>query len=552
MDVRRKGLQGLVSMVSAVFLAVLVAGCSGDDGVDGADGQAGTPGADGSNGISCWDLNENGVPDLPDEDTNGDGVVNVEDCRVPGGAYDPAGLHAGYFKEKPYEGTKDCLYCHGKMADEILETGHWKWQGVATNLEGFEAEIHGKNDIINNFCIAVPSNEGRCTQCHIGYGYADKTFDFQDPKNIDCLVCHDQTGTYKKAPPSAGAPDPAVDLQLVAQSVGEGGGIPTRKACLFCHQNAGGGDNVKHGDLSTDLVATTREYDVHMGVDGGDMACTDCHGVKKDADGVAISHGIGGMPYHSVEEGVLKTCDDCHGSAASVHAGTSAQTMVNAHPALACQACHIPAIARKIPTKTEWYWETAGDKDAEVPIDPETNKPLYDWMKGTFVWKNDVRPEFRYFDGKWSKALIGRNDVFPTTGPAQLAYPTADRFTPGAKIYTFKKMIGNQPAALEGANWKFVVPHLFGTAGGPNPYWAKLDWDLALQDGALYTEQFYQPGTFVFAPTEMLLSVNHEVAPKEMALGYQNGCDDCHFQEVIDWAALGCTADPAEVAGACP
>jgi octaheme c-type cytochrome (tetrathionate reductase family) len=557
MDVRRTGCRGLVSLVSAVFLAAFMAGCADDgkDGIDGTAGAPGAPGADGTDGISCWDLNENGVADLPDEDTNGDGVVNVEDCRTAGGAYDPAGLHAGFFKQNPYEGTQDCLYCHGKLGDEILETGHWKWQGLASNLEGFEGEIHGKNDIINNFCIAVPSNEGRCTQCHIGYGYVSKSFDFEDPKNIDCLVCHDQTGSYKKAPAPGGVPDASVDLQAVAQSVGEGGGIPTRKACLFCHAQAGGGDNVKHGDLYLKLAATTREYDVHMGVDNkvGGYTCTDCHGVKK-VDGELVSHGIGGMPYHSVDEGALKTCEDCHGSAATVHAGTSAQTMVNAHPALACQACHIPAIARDKATKVEWYWESAGDKDAEIPIDPDTGEKLYDWMKGTFVWKNNVRPTLRYSDGKWNKALIGVNDVFPKTGPAQLAYPTADRFTPGAKIYPFKKMVGNQPVADEGANWKFIVPHLWGPAGqgGPNAYWSKLDWDLALQDGALYTGQFYQPGTYVFAPTEMLLSVNHEVAPKEMALGYQNGCDDCHLQNQIDWAALGCTADPAVVAGACP
>ena len=560
MDVRRKGLQGLVSLVSAVFLAAFMAGCADDgkDGADGATGPAGAAGVDGSDGISCWDLNENGVPDLPDEDTNGDGVVNVEDCRAPGGAYDPAGLHAGFFKENPYEGTQDCLYCHGKMADEILTTGHWNWQGVATNLEGegIEGQIHGKTDIINNFCIAVPSNEGRCTQCHIGYGWkADIAYDFQDPKNIDCLVCHDHTGTYKKAAPSAGAPDPTVDLQAVAQSVGEGD--PTRQACLFCHAGAGGGDNVKHGDLYAGQANTTREYDVHMGVDNvvGGYTCVDCHGVQK-VDGVLVSHGIGGMPYHSVDEGVMKRCDDCHGSAASVHVGTSAQTMVNAHPTLACQVCHIPAIAREKSTKTEWYWETAGDEEAEITYD-EYGNPLYNWQKGTFVFGMNVRPELRYFDGKWNKAVIGLNDVFPKPGPAQLAYPTADRFTPGAKIYPFKKMIGNQPAADQGANWKMIVPHLFGPngQGGPNAYWngtIRKDWDLALQDGALYTGQFYEPGTNVFAPTEMLLSVNHEVAPKEMALGYQNGCADCHFSGQIDWEALGCSADPAEEQGACP
>ena len=44
----------------------------------------------------------------------------------------------------------------------------------------------------------------------------------------------------------------------------------------------------------------------------------------------------------------------------------------------------------------------------------------------------------------------------------------------------------------------------------------KLDWDLALQDGSAYTGQPYS-GTYAFGQTEMLLSVNHEVAPAENA-----------------------------------
>ena len=59
--------------------AILIAGCEGSDG---AAGTAGPAGAGGSNGFSCWDLNQNGVPD-PDEDLNGDGVVDTLDCRVP-------------------------------------------------------------------------------------------------------------------------------------------------------------------------------------------------------------------------------------------------------------------------------------------------------------------------------------------------------------------------------------------------------------------------------------------------------------------------------------
>ena len=534
------------SLFVSVLLAFAIAGCEGDDGapgadgVDGMDGVDGAPGADGADGVACWDLNENGVGD-PDEDLNGDGEVDVLDCNaIAGGAYTPEALHNGYFTEKQYTGTSDCLKCHGLIGADMLMRAHFTWQGVSSNITGFEEGPHGKNDLINNFCVAVPTNEGRCAQCHAGYGYADNTFDFNDMSNVDCLVCHDQTGNYAKAPKTAGLPEEGVDLGAVARSVGS----PTIKNCIGCHAKAGGGDNVKHGDLALSLVDTTREFDVHMGTDGADFECVECHQVKKSGE-MVVDHGIGGMPYHSVDEGVMVGCVDCHGDRASVHAANTAQTIVNSHPTLACQVCHIPTFARETATKTEWYWETAGDVDRGQEFDPsfdygEKGVPVYDPMKGNFVWQENVRPTLRYFDGKWNRFIINANDKFTET-PAVLGEPSADRNTEGAMIYPFKKMIGNQPA--DANNNTVLVPHLFGTKGGPNPYWGNWDWNLALQDGADYTNQTYS-GEFLFVDTVMYLTVNHEIAPKEQAYGMGGDCFDCHGGDQIDWTELGLAGDP--------
>ena len=83
---------------------------------------------------------------------------------------------------------------------------------------------------VNNFCISINGNWARCTSCHIGYGWKDANFDFSDTSRIDCLVCHDTTGNYKKPGPAAGMPagytgnekfdKKPVDLVAVAQSVG--------------------------------------------------------------------------------------------------------------------------------------------------------------------------------------------------------------------------------------------------------------------------------------------------------------------------------------------
>jgi len=569
-----------LSMLAGAF----VAGCSGDDGKDGDPGPAGSTGATGatgSPGINCWDLNQNGVADLATEDVNKDGKVDVNDCRTPSGAYDAVSLHKGYFTENTYTGTSQCLNCHGKIGDDVMKTAHWKWEGTVSGIKGFEGTIHGKKDLLNNFCLAVPTNEGRCSQCHIGYGWGDKNFDFGNPKNIDCLACHDQTGTYKKvatptaAQPIVGGPDMTPEaLQKVAQSVGMNKGVPPRSTCVFCHSRAGGDDNVKHGDISTRMAfaKTTdpaadpkkfldRSEDVHMGYDpvakkGGDMACVACHQVKKDASGNMVDHGIGGFMYHSVDQGVMKDCTDCHGAATSIHAGKTVQNIVQTHDRLACQVCHIPTFARKVATYVDWKWSLAGSdaRPAEcsatptgVAADGTTQRATYSKMKGCFTWATGVRPTLRYYDGKWNRMIVGFNDKY-TTLPVDLGSPTATYKDPAAKIYPFKKMTGNQVA--DKANKTMLVPHLYGAAAGANAYWSKYNWTGSLSDAAAYLPAYSSgaqvfSGQHEFVSTTMLLKVDHEVAPKEQAYGKDNGCADCHFSNQVDWPALGWTKDPA-------
>ncbi|MGB0467787.1 MAG: tetrathionate reductase family octaheme c-type cytochrome [Pontibacterium sp.] len=482
-----------------------------------------------------------------DDNSENQAVTSDQAAATSGETEVEMEVHEEYFAKNAYDGTATCLECHQDEGNDVLTTGHWKWQGVAANIEGYEDKVHGKNDLLNNFCIAVPSNEGRCTQCHIGYDYADKNYDFNSAENIDCLVCHDQTGTYKKAPTTAGLPDPAVDLLAVATSVGKNEGLPQRANCIGCHANAGGGDNVKHGDLSTAMLNTTREFDVHMGTDGGNFSCVACHDVERNAAGEQTGHGIGGMPFHSVEEGTMKQCTDCHGTAVAVHADKNLGNMFTTsggsprHERLACQVCHIPKIAQQIATKVEWDWSTAGQDIDPIPVDPISGRATYDKKKGTFVWGMDVKPVLRVHNGKWKKLMINVNDRYVTT-PVQMSEPAADPTDATAKIYPFKLLEGKQVA--DAGNKTMLVPHLFGTANGPNPYWGTFDWDAALQDGATYTGQTYS-GAFEFVDTEMLLTVNHEVAPAELALGQGGDCTVCHGAgSTIDWTALGHTSDP--------
>jgi hypothetical protein len=612
-----KSINPRARMLSALALAVLAGaffgGCSGDDGKAGDTGPAGTAGTAGAPGVNCWDLNQNSVADLATEDVNKDGKVDVNDCRTSAST-DPAAFHKTYFTDNAYTSTAQCLNCHGWLAAEVMKTGHWKQEGTVANIVGpvdLRGKVHGKKDLINNFCQAVPSNEGRCSQCHIGVGWVDKNFDFNNPRNIDCLVCHDQTGTYKKVQtPSAdgkvpaGGPDPTVDLQKVAQSVGLNKGSPPRSSCVsVCHSRAGGDDNVKHGDLNSRFALAaptnpdadpktylTRAEDVHMGIDpkaaatqpkGGNMACVACHQVDKDAAGNAQSHGIGGFAYHSVDEGVMKDCADCHGSRATIHAGTSADLVVNlaTHARLACQTCHIPAISRKVATYTDWRWSSAGlaarpADCATEPLGPDAQgigRPTWVQIKGCFKWGTSVRPVLRFHNGTWNRRVMGVSDKFATaTGtaesPVDLGSPAATYTDADAMIYPFKKMTGNQPAGPtpdDPAVSTVLVPHLWGKVTGPNPFWRPagvttgfFNWDLSLIDGAAYSgsykaenQQVYTSGTYRFVDTVMLLKVDHEIPPAEQALGMNNRCADCHGKgpdgkDLVEWKALGWTGDP--------
>ena len=80
-------------------------------------------------------------------------ITFVRGAGCGGGAEKP--VHETRFTESfddpNYRGTQDCLTCHADRAEDIMETGHWKWSGALANVAGLEGEIHGKVDLINDY-----------------------------------------------------------------------------------------------------------------------------------------------------------------------------------------------------------------------------------------------------------------------------------------------------------------------------------------------------------------------------------------------------------------
>jgi octaheme c-type cytochrome (tetrathionate reductase family) len=437
----------------------------------------------------------------------------------------------GPFKTGP-DVTKACLECHEKAAHDFMKTVHWTW-AEKQEIPGKGTVEFGKKNAINNFCIALPSNEPRCTSCHAGYGWKDATFDFSKKENIDCLVCHDTTGAYQKFPVAAGHPAyeekefppgsgkkwPAVDLEKIAKNVG-----PTSRAsCGACHFFGGGGDHIKHGDLDSSLAKPSRLMDVHMSADGNDMVCSDCHQSENHViPGQALSVSA------SASGGLTLDCSDCH-------AGTPHKKSkdLNRHTArIACQTCHIPTYARTLPTLTWWDWSTAG-KDTPPPKDKYGQK-TYDKQKGNFVWEKDVKPVYMWFNGTVERHLL--TDKIDPKKLTHLNYPLGKKADPKAKITPFKVMKGKQMYDM--GNNTLAVPQLFGG------YWKHWDWNKAITDGMAAAGVPYS-GQFGWTETDMYWKVNHMVVPKKRSLQ----CEDCHAKGGrMDWKALGYAGDPKELA----
>jgi octaheme c-type cytochrome (tetrathionate reductase family) len=434
-----------------------------------------------------------------------------------------------------YQGPADCLICHENIALDLLQTGHWNWQGTPNNIAGHENETHGQRDLLNGLFIGVPSNEARCSQCHPSFDYTDRTFNFADDHHVDCFVCHDTTGTYAKSPAAGGGggqaaviqdgqlvPAGPADLTQVIYNIG----APSRHNCGACHFFADGGDNVKHGDLSSNLENPTPEMDFHMGALG--FECQTCHAMK--------NHAVSGFSLHSMSEGGdAPVCTRCHSATAPHTKNPTLDGLFNLHvDRLACQLCHIPAFSRSMPTLVRWDWSTAGQDINPIPTD-QLGMPTYDKEKGSLAWAENVQTVPRWSNGKWTRLIVGTADTYTNAGtagdPIVLAEPTATAADADAKIYPFKVMHGRQPA--DTVNKRLIVPHLFGAAAGPNAFWDKFDWASALQEGAAYSGVPYS-GTFGFVETVTYLRVNHEIAPKEQA----RMCETCHGQTWF-WSQLG-------------
>lgn len=443
--------------------------------------------------------------------------------------------------------TRACLECHTEAATQVQQSIHWTWEYE----HPISGQMLGKQNVINAFCGNVASNEARCTSCHAGYGWEEtETFDFSKETSVDCLACHDTTGEYLKWNDKAGHPlyeaknqgaraEPYPDALVVEETDGSFThlppdlakiasqvGAPGRANCGNCHFYGGGGDNVKHGDLSSALIDPSPHVDVHMSPEGADLACSDCH----------VSHGhlwAGSRYFGTLKDDAKQlpgfrntdtlSCDSCHSD--KPHDMSLTGLKLNQHAdAIACQTCHIPEFAKGGKgTKVWWDWSTAGKlKDGKPYAEyDEKHRHTYLSIKGDFRWEEDVVPEYRFWNGVVEYTLPGEKiDTDSVVGINRIHGSVDD---PDSRLYPFKRMLGRQ--AYDTENENLVFSQVYGP-DTDTAFWTNLDWGKALEAGMAKSDVPYS-GSYGFIDTEMWWPTTHMVSPAAEALS----CDSCHAKE---------------------
>ena len=438
------------------------------------------------------------------------------------------------------EVTAACLTCHNEADDQMMHRIHFTWE-----YESPTGQILGKSNVINAFCGNVAGNEPRCTSCHAGYGWDDmSSAPPQDSNAVDCLVCHDRSGQYTKTATGAGMPPlfPVpdgtktitgalawpVDLSLAAQSVGN----PGRDNCGNCHFYGGGGDNVKHGDLSSALYEPDLAVDVHMSPEGEDFTCATCH-VSNQHDWAGSRYDLDPSYHEEVKAGAPRdaaSCESCHGT--DPHPLSLEGVKLNDHTdVLACQTCHIPEFARGgVPTKTLWDWSTAGRLNQQGQpfhesnyTSPTTGEERHTYMstKGNFDWGEDVAPIYAWFDGHMEYTLP--EQTIDPTQVVEINHFGGARGDGVSRIWPFKQMQGRQ--AYDAGFNKLAYSHVWGPTTD-TAFWTNFDWSRAIKAGMEAAGSAYS-GEYGFVDTHMYWPITHMVAPAEDAVD----CAECHEED---------------------
>lgn len=395
--------------------------------------------------------------------------------------------------------TNQCLICHAQQGQDILNSSHWTWQRTRS-VNGTE-KTYSKKLGLTTFAIPVAANPEQCMTCHISSNLLSDQFDPTSALNIDCLVCHDTTGMYKR---EAGAPAEGLDLALIAKKVG----TPSAANCKTCHDSGCGLPESKgHSGI---------DRDIHLNPNGAGLTCQSCHPSNNHH---SFSRKVFSDP--AVKSGT--GCSSCH--SITPHQ----QVQLNEHAEIiACQTCHIPTYAGDKPRIVSWNW--LAQVDQAIYADGVGNQAPLIATNG-LIQATGIRPTYLWDDG--SEELYQRGMKIDTNKTTVLLGP-GPRST-RSKIKPFAVSYGTQ---LYDAKYRYLIsPSL---SGNKNGYFDRSDWENTAKEGMKHIRLPFS-GSYLFASTVTYRPLNHGVVPAGEAMN----CMDCHGKNgMVNWKSLGYELDP--------
>ncbi len=406
--------------------------------------------------------------------------------------------------------TAACLECHHQQAVEVLQSTHWTW--VRQRSVNGKNTLYGKKDSLTGFAIDVSSNPSRCMGCHVSNTRPNVDLKKPSPEMVDCLVCHDTTGTYRQ--PSTATPDNQSqnNLELVTRNVGR----PTPSNCLTCHFADCGltATDQTRQNSQGNLLAS---QDVHMERTTTSFTCQHCH-IRHS--GHSFSREMSPMNSSSSEEG----CASCH-----TPAPHSIDELNQHMTTITCQTCHIPQYAQKSPVIISWNWIMTG-KANRVYQDNSNRRTLAQDENG-FTSATLLEPVYLWDDG--SDRVYTRGQRIK---PQELTYlQRPSKRSPDSKITPFRVIYGTQ---MYDTKYRYLISPLMQPTG--STFFPGSDWEAVARQGMQAIVLPFS-GQYAFAPTAILRRVNHGVVPTTGALG----CIDCHGSKSrMPWEKLGYDQDP--------
>jgi OmcA/MtrC family decaheme c-type cytochrome len=295
-----------VPLFAAMALAATIglAGCDGDDGRDGTDGSAGM------DGLNCWDLNENGVKDLPDEDLNNDGVVDTNDCN---GLIGTGGDRAEALAKVEVE---SCSTCHSEAGQrhQDIYAAYADESKLVLTIDDVTSAADGAGTFTVSVDFSITFD---------GAPYNDPGLSQLDQKRFYAVRYDETTGQY-------------IDSQSLSLNglVSNGGGSYTLTQTGVAYapevSNAHVYGYVADGVLVQNSSATGSELPRDSSVK-----------LYDDESNAALAFGTAaaGDPDAYDSAANVAGCEKCHGSPYLKH-GYRAAVVENIPDFAACKSCH--------------------------------------------------------------------------------------------------------------------------------------------------------------------------------------------------------------------